>query len=333
MDDSGDPRLVLDGSAVVDTGALEIVRAGGGDRIAFLHRLLTGDIAGIPVGAGRRALLLNLKGHVVSDMRVFPRMDGVWLVVAPEQGQPTAAALAGYAIMDDFTAAVEPTLSPLAVLGPGSTAALAAAGVALGPDWLARAPWSHADVEVDVDGRSGRVWAVRARAVGADGTWIFAEPGVRAALITRLAGAGVRRLAPAVAEALRIDNGEPAWGLEITADYFPMEIGLDGALDYSKGCYLGQEPIVRIRDRGHINWRLVRLQVRDAAAPVPARGDTLESDLKPRAGRVTSAAQLPGAAPVALAVLHVSVPVGAEVRIRHGEAAIAAVALEAPLPP
>jgi folate-binding protein YgfZ len=329
MADSADSRLVLDGSALVDTGALEIVRAGGADRIAFLHRLLTGDITGIPVGAGRRSLLLNLKGHVVSDMRVFPRADGVWLVVAPGQGQPTATALAGYAIMDDFTAAVEPALAPLGLLGPGSTAALVAAGVALPPDWLARAPWSHEDV----DAPGGRVWAVRARALGADGTWIFAEPKVRDELLAGLAGAGVRRLAPAVAEALRIDNGEPAWGLEITPDYFPMEIGLDGALDYGKGCYLGQEPIVRIRDRGHINWRLVRLQARDIAAPVPARGDALESDVKPRAGRVTSAAQLPGAAPVALAVLHVSIPAGTEVRIRHGEATIAALALEAPLPP
>ena len=44
-----------------------------------------------------------------------------------------------------------------------------------------------------------------------------------------------------------------------------MEVGLDAAIDYAKGCYLGQEPIVRIRDRGHINWRLVGLDVAGAA--------------------------------------------------------------------
>jgi tRNA-modifying protein YgfZ len=224
---------------------------------------------------------------------------------------------------------VEPALVPLALLGPHSAEALAAAGVALPSDWPARPPWSHQDV----DGPQGPVWAVRARALGADGTWIFAPASVREALTARLAASGVRRLAPAVTEALRIENGEPAWGAEITAEYFPMEIGLGGAIDYGKGCYLGQEPIVRIRDRGHTNWRLVRLQARDVAAPVPARGDALESDLKPRAGRITSAGQLPGAAPVALAVLHVSIPAGSEVRVRHGEAVIAAVALEAPLPP
>jgi folate-binding protein YgfZ len=152
--------------------------------------------------------------------------------------------------------------------------------------------------------------------------WLFAAEPARATLEERLAAAGVRRLAPAVAEALRIENGEPAWGVEITDDYFPMEIGLDPAIDYSKGCYLGQEPIVRIRDRGHINWRLVRLRVRDDV--IPDRGDALESDLKPRAGRVTSAGRLPGESPAALALVHMSVPVGAEVRVRHGETVLLA---------
>jgi folate-binding protein YgfZ len=163
---------------------------------------------------------------------------------------------------------------------------------------------------------------VHARASGADGIWLFAPDTVRASVNARLGAAGVRRLAPSIAEALRIDNGEPAWGVEITDDYFPMEIGLDPAIDYSKGCYLGQEPIVRIRDRGHINWRLVRLRVHEDV--IPTRGDPLESDLKPRAGRVTSAARLPGEAPAALALLHVSIPAGSEVRIKHGEAVLMA---------
>jgi folate-binding protein YgfZ len=318
-------RLLAEDSALCDPGALEVVRATGADRVALLHRLLTGDVAGTAVGSGTRALLLNLKGHIVSDMRVFPGADEVRLVVAPGQGSPTAAALGGYAIMDDFTAAPVPDLAPIGVLGPSSSGKLAAAGVALPADWAARPPWSHQEVAGG--------WAVRARTLGADGTWLFAPPALRAELLDRLAVAGVPRLPPEVTEALRIEHGEPAWGAEITPEYFPMEVGLAGAIDYGKGCYLGQEPIVRIRDRGHINWRLVRLEGRDPAAPVPAAGDALEADVKPRAGRVTSAARGAGGAPVALGVLHVSVPFGAEVRIRHGEAVIAAVAREAAPPP
>jgi folate-binding Fe-S cluster repair protein YgfZ len=99
-----------------------------------------------------------------------------------------------------------------------------------------------------------------------------------------------------------------------------MEVGLAAAIDYGKGCYLGQEPIVRIRDRGHINWRLVTL---DLAGPAdPAASDPIESEAKPKAGRVTSAGRLPGGGGVALAMLHTSVPVGATVHIRHGDARI-----------
>jgi folate-binding Fe-S cluster repair protein YgfZ len=99
-----------------------------------------------------------------------------------------------------------------------------------------------------------------------------------------------------------------------------MEVGLDDAIDYRKGCYLGQEPIVRIRDRGHINWRLAGLDVTGDADP--AAGDRLETDAKPKAGRITSAARLPDGRGVALAMLHVSVPAGSTVRVRHGETAV-----------
>src|SRR2546423_628168 len=114
MDDDGGAGALRDDSALVDPGALELVRATGADRVAFLHRLLTADVAGTPVGGGTRALLLNLKGHVVSDIRVFPGADEVRLVVAPGQGAATAATLSGYAVMDDFAAAVVPDLALLA---------------------------------------------------------------------------------------------------------------------------------------------------------------------------------------------------------------------------
>jgi folate-binding protein YgfZ len=313
MDEVDDQRVLFDDCAVLDVGGREVIRATGRDRIAFLHRLLTGNVVGTPVGGGSRSLLLNLKGHVVSDLRLFVFPDEVRLVVAAGQGGPTAEALSKYAIMDDFAATPDLAVGLLALHGPRAAERLAAAGVPVSAD-LGRALWSHEEVPW---AGGGAIWAVHARAFGAEGIWLFAPDTVRAAIAGRLSAVRVGRLAPAIGEALRIENGEPVWGVEITDDYFPMEIGLDPAIDYTKGCYLGQEPIVRIRDRGHINWRLVRLRVRDDV--IPAKGDPLESDAKPRAGRVTSAARLPGEAPAALALLHVSVPTGSQVRIKHGE--------------
>jgi len=301
-----------------ELGARELIVATGADRIRFLHGIVTGNVAGTPVGGGGRSALLTPKGHVVADMRIFVRADQVWIVVAPGLAAPTASALSRYAIMDDFAAAPRAGFASIAVLGPAAAERLAAVG--LPPGELAGQPlWSHADLRADPN---NQLWLVRARELGAEGYWVAGDAAAVAAVDGRLAAAGVPALDGALAEVARIAAGEPKTGAEITADYFPMEVGLDGAIDYSKGCYLGQEPIVRIRDRGHINWRLVGLEVEGPDDPAP--GDTLESDVKARAGRVTSAARAPGGAGVALALAHVSVPDGSAVRIRHGDQVISA---------
>jgi folate-binding protein YgfZ len=281
----------------------ELVVATGADRIRFLHGLVTGNVAGTEPGRGCRAVLLTPKGQVVSDLRIFVRADEVRIVVDAGQGATLATTLGRYAIMDDFAAAPVPAYSFFSLLGPAAVAGLAAAGLEAGA-LAAAPPLAHAEI----DG----FWIMRVRELGADGFWIGGAPIDVAALRAKLA-ANVPELDAAVAEAARIDALEPRFGAEITADYFPMEVGLGGAIDYTKGCYLGQEPIVRVRDRGHINWRLVGLDVAGAADPHP--GDALTSDVKPKAGKITSAARFPDGRAVALAMAHISLPVGATVHI------------------
>ena len=300
---TSDPAALTRDAVLVPDAGRELIVATGADRIRFLHGLVTNDIAGTPVGRGCRAALLTPKGQVVADMRICVRPDDVRIIVDRGQAQPVAEALSRYAIMDDFAAAPVPDFGFLSLLGPGAGALLAAA-----PE----GELAH----TEVDDR----WIVRTRELGADGFWVGGPRDAIAALRAGLALKGVPELDAAVAEAARIDAMEPKFGVEITADYFPMEVGLAVTIDEGKGCYLGQEPIVRIRDRGHINWRLAVL---DLLAPGgdPRPGDPLESDVKPKAGRITSAARFPDGRGVALAMAHVSVPVGATVRIRGGEGA------------
>jgi folate-binding protein YgfZ len=304
----------------------ELVVATGADRSRFLHGIVTGDVAGTAVGAGCRSALLTPKGHVVADMRLFVGADAIWTVVDAGQGESVAAALARYAIMDDFAAARRDDFAIAPLVGAAAPVRLAAIGIDAGV--LAdAAPLAHA--ERAFEGGEATIWVARVRELGLPGFWLGGTRAAIAEARARLAAAGVPALDPAAAEAARIAALEPRFGAEITADYFPMEVGLAGAIDYQKGCYLGQEPIVRIRDRGHINWRLVGLDVEGAADP--AAGDPLESDAKPKAGRITSAGRLPDGRGVAMALLHTSLPVGAAVRIRHGETLIGArVRAEAP---
>jgi folate-binding protein YgfZ len=313
--ETDDVGLLQTGAVLHGGRERELVVVTGADRVAFLHRVVTGNVAGTPVGGGCRSALLTLKGHVVADMLIFIQPEEVWIVVDAGQGDATAAALSKYAIMDDVAFARRPGFVQLSVLGPGAEAAIRRAGFVSEKSALPGPTlYAHAFI-------SDVFWFVRARELGAEGYWVAGQADVLAARMLLEETAHVRELSDAAAEAARIAALEGKWGAEITPDYFPMEVGLDDAIDYTKGCYLGQEPIVRLRDRGHINWRLVQL---DVEGPVdPATGDALESDVKPKAGKLTSAGRFPDGRAVALAMLHVSVPVGAAVRIKHGDAVIA----------
>jgi folate-binding protein YgfZ len=317
MIETSDLGLLARDAVMVPRGGRELIVASGADRIRFLHGLLTGNVAGTPEGGGCHSALLTPKGHVLADMRLFVRPETIQIVVDAGQAEPTAGALGRYAIMDDFQAAREPDFSIIAVLGPAAAARLVAVGLAEAEALAARPPLGHVEPRGNDD-----VWLARVRELGTDGFWVAGAVAAVKARLLALEDAGVPHLAHTAAEAARIAALEPRWGAEITADYFPMEVGLGDAIDYAKGCYLGQEPIVRIRDRGHINWRLCGLDIEGTDDPAP--GDALESDAKPRAGRVTSAGRLPGGRGVALALVHTSVPVGATVRVKHGEAIIAA---------
>lgn len=308
----------LDRDAVLVPGAgRELIVAGGADRVRFLHGIVTGNVAGTSPGQGCRSALLTPKGHVVAELQMFVRQDAIWIVVGAGQAESVAGALSRYAIMDDFSAAAQPDFRLLSLVGAGAGPRLAAIGIT--PAALAERP-ERAHEDVGFDG--GTLWLARVRELGREGYWLGGGRALVTAAETRLRDAGVAELPAAHADALRIAALEPRPDAEITADYFPMEVGLSGAIDYAKGCYLGQEPIVRIRDRGHVNWRLCGLDIEGTVDP--NAGDALESDTKPKAGRVTSAGRLPDGRGVALGMVHVSIPVGATIRIRHGDSALTA---------
>jgi folate-binding protein YgfZ len=308
-------RLERD-AALVDVGPWQIVSVSGGDRLTFLHRLLTASVEGLQPGQGQRALLLTIKGHVVVELRICVRPNEVWLLVPPGQGEAAAAALSRYAIMDDVTLVLQPQLAVLALYGPAATARLGAAGVAVPEEVTVGPALAHAEVafSASAPGSEPHLSVIRTPGFGSVGFWVVGDAANIGRLDAALRAAGVGALAAEMAEGLRILAGEPKFGVEITPEVFPMEVGLDALIDYGKGCYLGQEPIVRIRDRGHVNRRLVQLRLPGDA--IVAAGDAIETDDRPKAGRVTSAARPPGGS-VALAVVHVGVALGATVRVRH----------------
>src|SRR5215471_5764322 len=129
MTETHDLDLLGRGAVLAVGSGRELIVATGADRVRFLHGIVTADVAGTPVGDGRRSALLTPKGHVLADMWLFVREEAVWIVVDAGQAEPTAAALGRYAIMDDFAAGREPEFAAFSVLGPRAADALSTAGL------------------------------------------------------------------------------------------------------------------------------------------------------------------------------------------------------------
>lgn len=322
-----DEREALHTSAVFLDDGHDVLRASGNDRLSFLQRITSGKLGALAPGQGGPTLLLDVKGRVLASLLVFARSKSVRLIVARGVGEGVVAGLAKFAIMDDFEIAAESQLASLAVLGPAAGAALQAVGVDV-PATLAEGPrFSHQEVATAT---FGPVWLARGRRCGVDGLCVVAATASRDAVVAALGAAGTPRLPAALAEVARIVALEPAAGKEIAPERFPVEIGLGAAIDHGKGCYVGQETIVRMRDRGNVRKRLTLLKLDGEV--VPAAGDKLVADGQPAAGQVTSAARAPGEPAVALAIVAHAVAVGATVRVQHGGAELTA-QVAAELPP
>ncbi len=128
-------------------------------------------------------------------------------------------------------------------------------------------------------------------------------------------------------ETLRIEAGTPAFGLDMTSDTIPIEAGIEHrAIDHGKGCYTGQEVIVRILHRGHVNWHLRKLVFADGCDVVPAGGELFQENSDKPVGRITSSAWSPAVGrAIALGYVRREVEMGAELRLGGDDGATARV--------
>jgi tRNA-modifying protein YgfZ len=239
-----------------------LLHAGGPDARDFLHRMLTQDVNGLPPGGAAAFALLTVKGHLVGEGNLLLQPDGVLLDLDPAAAGEVRAQLEKMVIMDDVTITDRSAdFRVLPLLGPGAAAAGAEAGL----------PW----------------WENRQRGVPA--VDLLAPAGRAEALRADLVSGGAASLDEDDLEALRIAGGAPRWGAELDASRLPMEGGLTAStISFTKGCYRGQEVVVRATARGQIQRGLVLLRLPPASGPrsrLSAAGTEV--------GAVTSAAATP----------------------------------------
>jgi folate-binding protein YgfZ len=227
--------------------------------------------------------MLTPKGKMLAELRIIRRADDVLLETARGALDNVTSTLRKF--VPPLFARWEPLddTMELGVYGPAAAPALERAmGCA-----LEQASEEDALVRCDVDG--GALLVVRTGYTGGDGFDVMGPRAVVAAVRERLLAAGAAELSEDALEALRIEAGRPRWGAELDENVFPLEAGLEArAISKSKGCYTGQEVIVRILHRGHVNWMLRGALPADDA--LPARDAPLLDPADGRkVGRITSA--------------------------------------------
>jgi folate-binding protein YgfZ len=274
----------------------------GPDRASFLQGLLTNDVGGLKAGEGRYSAYLTPQGRMITDLYVYEIGD-VMLVALPLATKDAVLARLDQFIfsedvqLGDVTAA----FSTVAIIGPA--AATVVAGI-VGADAGALASFAeHASVRVQFDGTPAIV--TRVVDTGEPGFDVYVEPPHLDALVHALKHAGIEPIDAATADVLRIEAGLPVFGRDMDETTIPLEAGIEQrAISFTKGCYVGQEVIIRVLHRGHgrVAKRLVGLTVDGDA--VPSEGASIAGNGN-EIGTVTSSAWSPALdKPIALGYVH-----------------------------
>jgi folate-binding protein YgfZ len=314
------------GAGMIDLGTRGRVAVRGADRKTFLHALLTNDIALLSAGTGCYAALLTPQGRMIADMNVFELGDVMLVDVRREVKDALLQRFDQLIFSEDVQLGdVTGAWGCLGMYGP--RAAEIAGGV-LGADLTGFGAFQNARFE-----REGEVIVVARRdALGLPAFLLFAANDAVPGLAQALHAAGAAVLSPETVEVLRIEAGEPAFSVDMGHDTIPTEAGIEAAaISYLKGCFPGQEVLVRIRDRGHgkIARKLVGLTIEGEAAP--AAGSVIVAGEK-EIGHVTSAVVSPALGkPIALGYVHRDfINPGTAVIVVAGDARLAAIVTELP---
>jgi folate-binding protein YgfZ len=276
-----------------------LIAVSGRDRASYLQGLLTNDVTALAAGQGCYAAYLTAQGRMISDLHVYELGD-VILVRTPHATKDVVLAkLDQFIFSEDVQLGdLSDTFASLAIVGPGAAPLLSsvfgsdAAAVSTGP--------LHGNCRVVLHEQP--VIALRVSDTGEPGVELVAPHATVQELGDTLRALGAVDIDSAVAEALRIEAGVPLFGRDMDEDTIPLEAGIeDRAISFTKGCYVGQEVIIRVLHRGHgrVARRLVGMTF-DAQQEVPAAGIALLVDAV-KVGDVTSSTWSPALAqPIAL---------------------------------
>lgn len=306
-------------AASVDRSARTRMTFAGDKAKESLGGLLTNDVVSLTSGHGQRAAALTPKGRVIALVRVVDRGDDVLVDADAAAAEGFIAMIRKYvnprlAKYTDVTASTR----CIGVYGPQSAdilaAALAASSERDARDTQRALETLDAHASLYPGTGDAAVLVLRSADLGGVGFDCIGSTARIDELEMSLAQASVPRASPEVVTVARVEAGIPEWGAEIDADTIPQEANLDtlGAISFNKGCYTGQEIVVRIQHRGHVNKHLRRLV---ASEPMPVGSTVLDAEGKD-VGAVRASVVSPVQGPLAIAMVRREVEPGTTVTVR-----------------
>ena len=283
------PQLsaILTGAAVAPITDRAFLRIAGPDATRWLNGMVTNNIQALQPGEGNYNFLLNAQGRILGDCTVYrvptPEPAAYLLATDASQFDTIQQHLDKFIIMDDVELVPTPSnQSALLILGPKASSILQDY-FHRGEDPSAMPPLSlsfNAEVPAQITTPSPSL-VPQFEVGGADGLLAFAI------------GRGTIEVSHEALEALRILSGTPRYGVDIrntpTAHELPQETAQTQALHFSKGCYLGQEIVERIRSRGNVHRTFHGFEL---TGELPPPGTQLAADSK-SVGELTSVAAIP----------------------------------------
>jgi folate-binding protein YgfZ len=294
------------GAAFIDRSDRGRLVVSGRDRASYLQGLLTNDIPALTSGEGCYAAYLTAQGRMISDLWVYELGDVILLNLPGDTTAAVLAKLDQFIFSEDVQLGdVTGTFAQVAVVGPDAARLVAAlldpaagaSGVAL------ESLPEHGNLRGQIAGSAAIV--TRVTDTGAPGFDVYIERERSGWLKDQLSSAGAEEAGEEIAEILRIEAGVPVFHRDMDEETIPLEAGIESrAISMSKGCYVGQEVIIRVLHRGHgrVARKLVGLALDGESAP--ARGTAVNSADR-AVGEITTGVRSPALGrPIALAYVH-----------------------------
>jgi len=277
---------LLSSCGVYDLSGCAKIRLTGSDRVRWLNGMVTNNIRDLALNHGVYAFLLNAQGHIQADLYAYNMGDSLVVDVDARLREIALAHFDKFIIMDDVEVTdVSATLAAIGVAGPRAKEVLGAAGIHV-PDL---APLELCTPTCDCACGCLQCTVLRGDDPGGSSYEIWLAPDKMQPTWGTLIAAGATAVGAEALEWRRISLAIPRYGVDIRARDLPQETGQMRALNFTKGCYLGQEIVERIRSRGAVHRQFTAFMVE---GPLPAPGTKIQADEKD-VGEITSSTGLP----------------------------------------